>query len=115
MRRGPAWDCGYPDPSPATQYTADELRPADPPRVRHRRVPRARDRRDAAARRQRARRGSTVELRDLIWDALYAPIAAGIGFAAERLNVLQFLTIRRYLTLVFAALVLLLLVLAIWP
>src|SRR5205807_2146393 len=22
LRRGPAWDCGYPDPSPATQYTA---------------------------------------------------------------------------------------------
>ena len=22
VRRGPAWDCGYPDPSPATQYTA---------------------------------------------------------------------------------------------
>ena len=22
LRRGPAWDCGYPDPSPATQYPA---------------------------------------------------------------------------------------------
>ena len=22
VRRGPAWDCGYPDASPATQYTA---------------------------------------------------------------------------------------------
>ena len=22
LRRAPAWDCGYPDPSPATQYTA---------------------------------------------------------------------------------------------
>jgi len=57
----------------------------------------------------------TVELRDLIWDALYAPVASGIGYATERLNVLQFLTIRRYLTLVFTALVLLLMVLAIWP
>ena len=37
------------------------------------------------------------------------------GFAAGRLNVLQFLTIRRYLMLVFSALVLLLLALAIWP
>ena len=35
--------------------------------------------------------------------------------AAERLNPLQFLTIRRYLSLVFVALVVLLLVLAIWP
>jgi len=55
----------------------------------------------------------TVELRDLIWDAAYAPIAGFIGYAADRLNILQFLTIRRYLTLVFGALVLLLLVLAI--
>jgi hypothetical protein len=47
----------------------------------------------------------------LIWDALYAPVASFIGYAADRLNILQFLTIRRYLTLVFAALVLLLMVL----
>jgi hypothetical protein len=38
-----------------------------------------------------------------------------VGFAAEKLNALQFLTIRRYLSLVFLALILLLLVLAIWP
>ena len=25
VRRGPAWDCGFPDPSPATQYTADSF------------------------------------------------------------------------------------------
>src|SRR5262245_15742399 len=50
----------------------------------------------------------TVELHDLVWDALYAPIAGGIGFAADRLNHLQFLTIRQFLRLVFAALVLLL-------
>ena len=56
-----------------------------------------------------------VDLRDLIWDALYAPIAVAVGFAADRLNHLQFLTIRQLLSLVFAALVVLLLVLAIWP
>ena len=47
----------------------------------------------------------TVELRDLVWDALYAPVAAGVSFAADRLNHLQFLTIRQFLSLVFAALV----------
>ena len=26
LRRAPAWDCGFPEPSPATQYTARELR-----------------------------------------------------------------------------------------
>jgi hypothetical protein len=56
-----------------------------------------------------------VDLRDLIWDALYAPVGSGIGKAADRLNALQFLTIRQFLSLVFSALVLLLLVLAIWP
>jgi hypothetical protein len=42
------------------------------------------------------------------------PVAAGVGFAAERLNALQFLTIRRYLGLVFVTLVTLLVVLALW-
>ena len=55
-----------------------------------------------------------VELTDPIWDVLYAPIAGVIALTTERINVLQFLTISRYLSLVFVALVLLLLVLAIW-
>jgi hydrogenase-4 component B len=55
-----------------------------------------------------------VELRDPIWDGLYAPVVVGIGIAADRLNRLQFLTIRQFLSLVFGALVILLLVLAIW-
>jgi hypothetical protein len=45
---------------------------------------------------------------------LYAPVARGVGLAADRLNRLQFLTIRQFLSLVFSALVLLLLVLALW-
>jgi hypothetical protein len=51
---------------------------------------------------------------DVIWDMLYLPIAEGVRVATDRLNVLQFLTIRRYLSLVFVALVVLLLVIAIW-
>ena len=43
----------------------------------------------------------TVELHDPIWDALYAPLRRAIGIAADRLNRLQFLTIRQYLSLVF--------------
>ena len=61
------------------------------------------------------RRGSRSRCTISIWDTLYAPLAGGIGFAADRLNRLQFLTIRQYLSLVFCALVILLLVLAIWP
>ena len=53
-----------------------------------------------------------VDMHDPIWETLYAPIGKAIGFATERINVLQFLTIRRYLTLVFMALIVLLVVLA---
>jgi len=113
LRRGPAWDCGYPDPSPATQYTASSF--AQPiRRVYGTIVFRAREIGEMPPPGALAPAKLTVELRDLIWDAAYAPIAGLIGFATDKLNVLQFLTIRRYLTLVFAALVLLLLVLAIW-
>jgi len=114
LRRGPAWDCGYPDPRPSTQYTASSF--AQPiRRVFGTSVFRAREIGEMPPPGSTAPARLTVELRDLIWDAAYAPIAAFIGYAAGRLNVLQFLTIRSYLTLVFAALVLLLLVLAIWP
>ena len=42
------------------------------------------------------------------------PLAAGIAVAAERFNHLQVLTIRQYLSLVFIALIGLLLVVSIW-
>ncbi len=114
LRRGPAWDCGYPDPSPSTQYTASSF--AQPiRRVYGTTVFRAREIGEMPPPGATAPARLAVELSDLIWEAVYAPIAAFIGYAADRLNVLQFLTIRRYLTLVFTALVLLLLVLAIWP
>ena len=57
----------------------------------------------------------TVRLRDLVWEMLYAPVAAAIWFATEKLNHLQFLTIRKYLSLVFVALVALLLRVSLWP
>jgi NADH:ubiquinone oxidoreductase subunit 5 (subunit L)/multisubunit Na+/H+ antiporter MnhA subunit len=114
LRRGPAWDCGYPDPSPATQYTAASF--AQPiRRVFGTVVFRAREHVEMPPPGDARPARLTVDLRDLVWDALYAPIAGGVGFAADRLNHLQFLTIRQFLSLVFAALVLLLLVLAIWP
>jgi hydrogenase-4 component B len=114
LRRSAAWDCGYPDPSPLTQYTADSF--AQPiRRVFGTVVFSAREIGEMPPPGSTAPARLKVQLRDPIWDALYAPIAGFIGFATEQLNVLQFLTIRRYLTLVFSALVLLLLVLAIWP
>ena len=114
LRRAPPWDCGYPDTSPATQYTASSF--AQPiRRVFGSVVFRAREYVEMPPPGDGRPARFTVQLHDLVWDALYAPIAGGIGFAADRLNHLQLLTIRQFLSLVFAALVLLLLVLAIWP
>jgi NADH:ubiquinone oxidoreductase subunit 5 (subunit L)/multisubunit Na+/H+ antiporter MnhA subunit len=114
LRRAPPWDCGYPDPSPITQYSASSF--AQPiRRVFGTMVFRARERVTMPPPGDSTPARLTVDLRDLIWDALYAPVGSGIGKAADRLNALQFLTIRQFLSLVFSALVLLLLVLAIWP
>ena len=114
LRRGPAWGCGYPDASVAMQYTADSF--AQPiRRVFGTTLFRAREIGEMPRPGSTAPARLTVQLRDLIWDYGYAPIAIGVDVVADRLNYLQFLTIRSYLSLVFAALVLLLLVLAIWP
>ena len=113
LRRAPAWDCGYPDLSPVTQYTAASF--AQPiRRVFGSLVFRAREYGEIPPPGDVRPASLKVEISDLIWDAVYAPIASGIGVAADRLNRLQFLTIRQFLSLVFGALVILLLVLAIW-
>jgi formate hydrogenlyase subunit 3/multisubunit Na+/H+ antiporter MnhD subunit len=113
IRRAPPWDCGFPVPIPATQYSAGSF--AQPiRRVFGTMVFRARETVDMPlpGELRPARHGLVV--RDLVWDELYLGIVKGVGFAAEKLNRLQFLTIRRYLGLVFAALVGLLTVLALW-
>lgn len=113
VRRAPAWDCGFPDDSPATQYTAGSF--AQPIRRVFGSTTFL-----ATERVEMPEPGSLeparlhVRLRDLVWEFLFAPIATAVGFAADRLNTLQFLTIRRYLGLVFAALLLLLTGLALW-
>jgi hypothetical protein len=113
LRRAPAWDCGFPDPSPATQYSAASF--AQPiRRVFGTLAFAAREKVEMPPPGDLGPARLTVELRDLIWEALYAPIAGAVGFAADRFNHLQFLTIRRYLSLVFLALVSLLLVLTLW-
>ncbi|MCC7271784.1 MAG: hydrogenase 4 subunit B [Alphaproteobacteria bacterium] len=114
LRRGPAWGCGFPDPGPVAQYSAGSF--AQPlRRVFGTLLFRARERVEMPAPGSVAPARFTLEMHDLVWDRLYMPIASGIGFAADRLNRLQFLTIRRYLSLVFVSLVALLLVLALWP
>jgi formate hydrogenlyase subunit 3/multisubunit Na+/H+ antiporter MnhD subunit len=113
LRRSPAWDCGFPVARTDTQYTpvsiaqpirrvfgtlvfaAEEEITMPPPG-------------DMAPARLRLR------LRDLIWDVLYRPIGRMVASLARTLNHLQFLTIRKYLSLVFGLLILLLLVVVVW-
>ena len=114
LRRTPAWDCGFPDPSPATQFGAGSV--AQPiRRVFGNFVFQAIERVEMPPPGSLAPARFRLDVRDRIWDALFAPVAGLVAFAADKLNALQFLTIRRYLSLVFASLIVLLLVLALWP
>ena len=114
LRRGPAWGCGFPDITPAAQYTAVSF--AQPiRRVFGTFAFRAREKVEMPPPGATGPARLTVEMHDVIWETFYQPIAGAVGYATEKLNRLQFLTIRRYLTLVFLYLVTLLLVLALWP
>jgi hydrogenase-4 component B len=113
IRRGPAWDCGFPDTSPLTQYSGSSF--AQPIRrvfLARTSVTREEIAMPAPGDIRPAR--FTLVVTDPVWTWLYQPFAGAIEFASLQLNHLQFLTIRRYLSLVFYSLVALLLVLAIW-
>ena len=117
LRRGPAWDCGLPDPSPLTQYSAGSF--AQPiRRVFGEVVFRAREQVDMPAPGDARPARLTVTLRDLVWDSIYAPISGGVSVATEKLDYVQLLTIRQYLSVVFVSLVgllfLLMLVMLVW-
>jgi hypothetical protein len=114
IRRGPAWDCGYPDPSPATQYTGSSF--AQPIRRTLGNVAFvARDHLDMPPPGDTRPARFGIEVHDRVWDGIYTPILRGVEFCADQLNRMNYLTIQEYLGLVFIALVGLLLVIAIWP
>lgn len=112
-RRSPAWDCGFPQADPLTQYGegsfAQPLR-----RVLGTTLMQARETVDMPGPGElRAAHHRRHEV-DLAWQSVYLPIARATVALAIRLNGLQFLTIRRYLSLVFLSLILLLVGLAVW-
>jgi formate hydrogenlyase subunit 3/multisubunit Na+/H+ antiporter MnhD subunit len=112
-RRAAIWTCGFYDPSPTIQYSASSF--AQPiRRVFGPLLFRAREQVELPPPGSVAPARFRLQLHDVIWNTLYLPLAEGVRVATDRLNVLQFLTIRRYLSLVFATLVVLLLVIAIW-
>jgi hypothetical protein len=113
VRRGPSWDCGAPDPRPITQYSAGSF--AQPIRRTFGTVLfAAREDISMPMPGDPAPARLELQLRDFVWDWLYRPLGRAVGWAADGLNRLQFFTIRQYLSLVFALLILLLLLLAVW-
>jgi hydrogenase-4 component B len=112
-RRAPAWDCGFPDPRPETQYTSGSF--AQPiRRVYGTTVFRSFETVSMPPPGDVAPAVIEKHISDVIWDVCYAPIAGAVWRVSLLLNYLQFLTIRSYLGFVFAALIILLLALAVW-
>ncbi len=113
VRRGPAWGCGFPEVSPLAQYSGASF--AQPiRRIFATLLLGARDRLDMPEPGDTRPARLVVSIVDPAWTRLYLPLTSAVGRIAERLNALQFLTIRQYLSLVFGALITLLLVLALW-
>jgi hydrogenase-4 component B len=112
LRRSAPWDCGFPDLRWETQYTASSF--AQPiRRIFGSAVFAASERIDMPAPGETRAAHLDVTIHDPVWEGIYAPIARLVAWLADRINVLQFQTIRRYLSLMFAALVLLLLIVAV--
>jgi formate hydrogenlyase subunit 3/multisubunit Na+/H+ antiporter MnhD subunit len=112
VRRADAWDCGHREDLPDAQYTgqsfAQPLRRTIGSTVFSAReeveMPEPGD--DSPARHR-------VHMIDPVWVYIYAQIERFVGAVADRVNRLQFLTVRHYLLMMFAALVFLLLVVAV--
>ena len=112
VRKAPPWDCGFPDPSPATQYTGDSF--AQPVRrVFGAIVFRSHETVDMPEPGDNRPARMTKVTHDVVWETLYEPLAGLVLWIGTVMNRMQFLTIRRYLSFVFAALIVLLVALAV--
>jgi hydrogenase-4 component B len=113
VRRAPPWDCGFPDPTTASQYSAASF---EQPirRVFGTVLFRSQEVVDMPPPGDNRPAHLTRRIADPVWDIIYAPLGRSIAWIANKANVLQFLTIRSYLSFVFAALVVLLMALTIW-
>ncbi|MBF0153115.1 MAG: hydrogenase 4 subunit B [Magnetococcales bacterium] len=113
VRKGSAWDCGFPDPSTMSQYTGNSF--SQPVRrvfatvcFRAREkvfMPRPGDPQPATL---------SVTMLDPVWESIFAPLGRFVIRASVRADKMHFLTIRQFLSITFVALILLLLVIALW-
>jgi len=111
LRRSDAWDCGHREDIPQSQYTGQSF--AQPlRRVFAETLFAAREEVEMPEPGDLGPASLKVTLIDPIWLGLYVSIMWVVDFIADRVNVLQFLTVRRYLLMMFATLVILLLVVA---
>ncbi len=112
VRRAPAWDCGHPEQIVNAQYSADSF--AQPLRRVFGSVAfGAEETVEMPSPGDLAPARFTLRMIDPVWDGLYAALLWLVNAIADRVNRLQFLTIRRYLLLMFATLIVLLLVVAV--
>jgi formate hydrogenlyase subunit 3/multisubunit Na+/H+ antiporter MnhD subunit len=112
-RRSDIWDCGFPLDAPQTQYTSSSF--AQPiRRVFGTVVFRVHETLDMPRPGETRAGRFGVRVSDPAWRFGFGPLARTVGTLADWFNRLQFLTIRSYLTLVFCALILLLVVVAAW-
>jgi len=111
VRRADAWDCGHREDIPETQYTGQSF--SQPlRRVFGTSVFLARETVEMPEPGERSPAKLSVRTIDPVWVWLYDPIARAINFIADRVNRMQFLTVRGYLLMMFSTLVLMLLVVA---
>lgn len=112
LRRADAWGCGYPPAGPVSQYSgasfAQPLR-----RVFASGVFQAREQVSMPEPGETGAASHLLRWRDPAWDFVARPVWATVDWLAGRFNQLQFLTIRRYLMLMFATLVTLLAIMAV--
>lgn len=112
-RRSAIWDCGYPVTSPTTQYTSSSF--AMPiRRVFGTTVFQVREKVDMPRPGEMRAAHFHVRVFDPVWRVAYGPLTRFAWTAADRLNGLQFLTIRQYLTLTVTTLILLMVAVALW-
>ncbi|MDR3438553.1 hydrogenase 4 subunit B [Telmatospirillum sp.] len=112
IRRAPIWDCGHREEIVNSQYSADSF--AQPlRRVFGSVVFRAREQVEMPPPGEMSPARFSLSMSDPIWNGLYLGIVRVIDAIADRVNLLQFQTVRRYLLMMFLTLVLLLLVVAV--